>query len=1338
MLDIAAMMTEEYQELLEKCVHCGLCLEACPTYAVFGTEMDAPRGRIALMRAAVNGDITHEEFLHTFGEHITLCLECRACESACPSGVQYGKLIEGARIALEEVREPGVIERFVSWIGMHQLMPHVGQMKLLARLMWLYEVLGVQWLVRTLNVLPDPLRSMEAILPPIPATYVDYRHPAPAIGEQRGTIAFFYGCIQEAFLGSINAATVRVLQRNGYEVHFPQQQTCCGAAQWHTGDEALARDLAKKNIEAFEPYGIVVNNAGGCGLTLKEYPGLLGYDADWAERAEVFAGKVQDFSEFLYPNLREAPPGALGIRATYSDSCHLRHGQGVIDEPRALLEMIPGVELIELAHPERCCGSAGIYNIVQSETASAVLDAKMEDLAATGAEVIVTSNTGCHMQLVAGVRRANLNAKVLHVAELLDLSYRVSERNDDLESRQRALTTVKRLHEPVRHPKPLFGTPRLPEHWLAWQERRLRRQGDATLASLREALEPGQVIDHPVELLTYHVDGGLDRGEPVGVVFPYTTEDVQTVVRWARDHDVPVIARGAGTGLAGGAVALRHGLLLEMSHMKQLVDMDVVGRSAVVEAGMVNLTLDEIARGRGFYFPPDPASGRAATIGGNIGANAGGPHCFKYGVTTNYVTGLEAVLADGARVELGGRALDYPELDLVGLMTGSEGTLGVVTEATVRLVRNPPAVKTMLAAFDSVAQAGEAVSAVIAAGLVPATMEMMGHRIMQIVEEYNHPGLPLEAGAALIIDVDGYPESVDPQMAELAAILEANGAMELRVAESEDEAAQIWYARKSAAGAMARLAIDHYTVDGSVPRSKLAETLREVIKVGDDLDLDVLFLLHAGDGNLHPMILVPDPEDEVFLARLHEGGRRMSEVFVAKGGTISGEHGIGIEKQAFMPLMYSQDELDVMQELKALFDPDERLNPDKLFPSEGRNGREEERSAPGPDVDIEGEIAPASVAEVVEAVRAVRASGVTVRIVGGGTKTMAGEVVDVTLATRRLTGIEMYARDDLFVKVRAGTRLADLQAELGADGMGVPLVSPWPEATVGGIVATRMNAPMRMRYGGVRDLVQALTVVMPDGRVVRAGRPVMKNVAGYDLVKLFTGSWGTLGLITDVTFKLSPTPRAVRTLAVPVDTIEVGLDWGRRLLPQVLVASTVMLMRGGPAFDGLDAPLSLIYTAEGLPEDVDAELLQVKSLLRMHGAPPLVELETAGSALWARWAGAPLSGPDARLIRAGMPVKALGPVFDALRGGKVGIDWDAQAMALDLANGHLYLRDGVDLTAIRQVVHAHDGYAVVLRASESRETLDRWGYLSDGQLLMDAIKARWDPQRQFNPGAFVV
>ena len=1336
MLEITKMQTDAYREYLEKCVHCGLCLQACPTYAIFGTEMDAPRGRITLMRAAVDGKISREDFLTTFAEHITLCLECRACESACPSGVQYGKLIEGARIALEELRDPGVVERFVRWVGMAQLMPHVGQLKALARVMWLYEALGLQWLVRTLNILPNPLHAMEGILPAIPARGPDYRRPAPALGEKRGVVAFFYGCIQEAFLGGVNAATIRVLQRNGYEVHFPQQQTCCGAAQWHSGGEQLAQNLARKNIEAFEPYDVVVNNAGGCGLTLKEYPDLLANDSAYAERARTFADKVQDFSEFIHAHLQVPPRGELQVRATYSDSCHLRHGQGVIDQPRELLKAIPGLELVELKHPDLCCGSAGIYNIVQAQTATAVLDAKMAEIAATGAEFVVTSNTGCHMQLVSGVRRARLNAKVVHVAEMLDLAYALSDRQDGLVD---AATARSRMMAPVRHPQPLFGHPAPPERWLGWQARRLAHSKETKLASLKELLQVGQVVDHPVELLTYAVDGGIDHGEPAGVAFPYTTQDVQLLVLWAGEHNVPVVARGAGTGLAGGAVPLRSGLVLQFSHMKRLIDLDVVGRSAVVEPGIVNLTLDEIARGEGLYFPPDPASGRAATVGGNIAANAGGPHCFKYGVMTNYVTGMEVVLREGRKIRLGGAALDYPALDLVGLFTGAEGTLGVITEATVRLLRNPPAVKTLLAAFDTVEQAGDAVSAVIAAGLVPATMEMMDQRMMRTIEEYNHPGLPVDAGAALIIDVDGYPASVQPQLDEVIAVLRANGVKELRVAKSEAERTQIWYARKSAAGALARLAVDHYVVDGSVPRSKLAETLLGVIDICAGLDLEVLFLLHAGDGNLHPMVLVPDPHDEAFLARLHEGGRRMSELFVAQGGTISGEHGIGIEKQEFMGLMYGEEELAAMYEIKALFDDAELFNPDKVFPK----GRTYGACTLIEDADPAGAgapLAPSTPEAAAAAICGLGAGGELVRIQGGGTKSTLFKQNGAVISTANLSGIRTYARDDLYVTVGAGTRLDDLQRELAKDGMWVPLASPWPRATVGGIVATGFNAPLRMRYGGIRDLVQALTIVQPDGRMLRLGRPVMKNVAGYDLVKLHIGAYGTLGLITDVTFKLSPRPRAAGTLAVPVRSISEGMAWAGLLAEQALVASAILLVQDSPPSSGiLEVKLNgttavLLYTAEGLPEDVGAELEGVRLALNEMGAPDPVTPDVTGSDLWAAWLARDLE-PEDRLLRLGVAPRDLPAVVDKLSG-----DLRSTTILADAPNGHLYIRGEFDLGRLQQTANAANGYTVLLRTGSAGPvpTQNVWGYRPDALDIMKAIKEQWDPAGGFNTDLFII
>ena len=454
---------------------------------------------------------------------------------------------------------------------------------------------------------------------------------------------------------------------------------------------------------------------------------------------------------------------------------------------------------------------------------------------------------------------------------------------------------------------------------------------DQALRALERALAAPVVTD-PVELTTYAHDASIDRAAPDAVAFPQTANDVVEIVRWARHYRVPLVARGAGTGLSGGAVAEHGGLIVGMARMNAVTDLNTAGRRATVQMGVVNLVLDAQAKAHGLYYPPDPASGRSATIGGNIAENAGGPHCFKYGVTTNYVTGLDMVLADGERVRLGGRALDCPEYDLAALVTGSEGTLGIITSAELRLIRNPPAVKTMMAAFDSVEEAGAAVSALIAAGLVPATMEMMDQKMMRIIEEVVHVGLPITAGAALIIEADGYADSVAPQIEEFAATLRAHGGFHLHIAESAEERDKIWYGRKSAAGAMARLSPAYYLVDGTVPRSKLAATLAGVNQICEAADLRVGYVFHAGDGNLHPFILIERPSDAALIEHVVATGREILALCVSYGGSITGEHGVGIEKRAFMPLMYSETELDVMRDIKQVFDPTELLNPGKIIP----------------------------------------------------------------------------------------------------------------------------------------------------------------------------------------------------------------------------------------------------------------------------------------------------------------------------------------------------------------------------------------------------------------------
>jgi len=871
------------------------------------------------------------------------------------------------------------------------------------------------------------------------------------------------------------------------------------------------------------------------------------------------------------------------------------------------------------------------------------------------------------------------------------------------------------------------------------------------LRSLKTLLPKGQVFTDRASLISYEADGGLDKGLPEGVVFPRSTADVVRVVQWAAEHSVPLIARGAGTGLSGGAVADRGGIIVEFSRMNSILDIDEHGRSAVVEPAVINLVLDEQVKTKGLYFPPDPASQRASTIGGNVAENSGGPHCFKYGVTTNYVIGLDVVLADGRSVRVGGQALDYPAYDLCGLITGSEGMLALITSIYVRLVRNPPAVKTMLAVFDSVEQAGIAVSAIIAAGLVPATMEMMDQKIIRIVEEFAHAGLPTEAQAILIIEVDGYPASLDLQIEEVSGILQTHSGRNLRIARSAEERNQIWLARKSAAGAVTRLTPAYYTVDITVPRSRLTETLLEVNSVCDRYELRVGYVFHAGDGNLHPLVLIPDPQDSHLMERVHNAGREMVELAVHKGGSLSGEHGVGIEKRQFMSLMYTAAELAAMWDIKQVFDPDCLLNPGKVFPlpAPGDVVGEQVTAVQTPrEGDDDGAFAgslnggvfsPATAEEAAEILLAATRAHRSVYI-SGSAKASTKHDAAMLLSTTALKGIKTYAPDDLYITVGAGTPLSEIQSFLASERKQVPLATPWQEATIGGLVAANLNAPLRMRYGSIRDLVLCATTVLADGRVIRTGRPVIKNVAGYDLTKVFIGSHGTLGLITDVTLKIAVQPRAQRTLLLPLDDLRHGLAWARKLLPLALIASAIVLCKGCTIPGMPQSAYILAYTAEGVPEDVQAELDQVRQALRTAGGPEPIEVESpSGTAIWS----ALLGNNEGKLqVRVGVAAKDVAAYMnDQAATLNIG------TFLADMSSGLVYAMipsDNVDearewLERLRQPALAIDGYAVVMDMPGAWQgVIDRWGYSPQAIDLMRGLKERWDPMGVLNSEMFIL
>lgn len=452
------------------------------------------------------------------------------------------------------------------------------------------------------------------------------------------------------------------------------------------------------------------------------------------------------------------------------------------------------------------------------------------------------------------------------------------------------------------------------------------------IRELRAIVGAANVIYRPEDLIVYEYDGTIDRGHPSVVVLPDGAQEVSGVIRLARGFDLPVIPRGAGTGLSGGALASEGGIVIVTSRMRRILDVDSVNRTAIVEPGLVNLDLSRAVAPYGLYYAPDPSSQRACTIGGNVAENSGGPHCLAYGVTTNHVLGLELVLADGEIVRVGGWGRERPGYDLPGLFVGSEGTLGIATRICVRLLPKEEGVLTLLAIFDTVAQASETVSAIIADGLVPAALEMIDHPTIQAVEPAFHVGIPLDAGAALLIEVDGLREFVREAATIARAICLEHGARDVRQAEDEAERERLWAARKLAIGALGRLAPNYYLLDGVVPRSKLPGVLEQAIAIGARYGFTVANMFHAGDGNLHPCVLF-DERVPGATAKVLDAGGEILRVCVEAGGTITGEHGIGLEKRDYMPLIFSEADMEAMARLKTVFRAGQRFNPCKAFPT---------------------------------------------------------------------------------------------------------------------------------------------------------------------------------------------------------------------------------------------------------------------------------------------------------------------------------------------------------------------------------------------------------------------
>ncbi len=814
---------------------------------------------------------------------------------------------------------------------------------------------------------------------------------------------------------------------------------------------------------------------------------------------------------------------------------------------------------------------------------------------------------------------------------------------------------------------------------------------DTIIEKLSAVVGSAAVLSEPDELLVYECDGlPQHKYRPRAVVFPSSTEETSAIMRLLAREGVPFTPRGAGTGLSGGALTLNQGVVIELARMRQILRIDKTNRTATVQPGVVNSHVSRAVAHLGLHYVPDPSSQPTCTIGGNIAENAGGIHCLKYGTTTDHVLGVRVVLAGGEVVDLGGAGTEVAGYDLLGVFVGSEGTFGIATEATLRLVPIPPAVRTMLAEFAKVNDASHAVSAIIAAGVMPAALEMMDGEIIRAVEaSVFAAGLPLDAGAALLIELDGIAAGIDDEAAHVKRICLEHGARDCRLARDEHERKKLWAARKGAFGAIGRIAPDSMIQDAVVPRSRLPEVLDASYRIAAKYGLRLANVFHAGDGNLHPLICF-DSRSPREVHNVKEAGRELMETCVRAGGSITGEHGVGFDKRELLPLIFSEADMGAMLRVRAAFDPSGLCNPGKIIPllrgcGEARAGiksrvqspmskvrppsgaqtscppilSEAASSANGSQVtsapssfapasvlsqpstnsslfDFDPErarqqlaeivgaehvaasprlpcstssfiVSPGSVAEVREVMK-LAASGRWAVVPAGAMTWLdaagpASQHADIIVSTQRLNRIIEHEPADLVAVAEAGVTLKDFNGALAQKGQWLPVDPPDDHdndgdnrgrATIGGVVATGLGGAQQFGYGPPRRHVIGMKVVLADGSLIKVGGRVVKNVAGYDLCKLFTGSYGTLGVIVEVNFKLRPLPFETISVVVRGDR-EALLRGAQQVIGSHLFPVAVELLSPGLAqeakiSDGRDHVLLLRFAGS-----LNAVMHQVES-----------------------------------------------------------------------------------------------------------------------------------------------
>lgn len=829
-----------------------------------------------------------------------------------------------------------------------------------------------------------------------------------------------------------------------------------------------------------------------------------------------------------------------------------------------------------------------------------------------------------------------------------------------------------------------------------------------------------------IELYSY--DASLVSGKPGLVVFPSTTEEVSKILKEAYKEKIPSVARGFATNLSGGTI-ITEGLVISLTRFNQILDINRDNKYLVVQSGVTNLEVQEALAPMGCFFAPDPASQKAATIGGNLGENSGGPRCLKYGVTENHILGVKMVTADGEIVEIAGPAYDPPGYDMRGLVVGSESCLGIVTEATLRITTKTEHVITMLAVYDDIPDAAKTVSQIIAAGIVPNTLEMMDNTIIQAVEKGGSCGYPTDAAAVLIIEVEGLTVGLREQAEKIEEICMATNCREVRIAKDQAERDLLWKGRRGAFGAICNLSPNYLVNDGCVPRSRLPEALERVKKVSEKYGCPVGNVFHAGDGNLHPLLMF-DSRNEKELEQVHKAGWDIMEICADLGGTISGEHGIGHEKQEAMKMIFSGHDLNTQQSVKLSLDPDNLMNPGKVIPVPPEGQKRLPDSMPTVLKRPGGKDA-AGVAEAIAEIQKARKERVALRIAGAGTFNGYGNKTSrdtILLDTRKMNQVIEYDTENTFITVGSGMKLNDLQKLLEENNQWLPLRPPFfkEDSTLGSIVAMGAAGPERVAYGAPRDLLLGLQYIDSEGKMVTTGGKVVKNVSGYDMTRLLTGSEGTLGLITEASWMVSTRPETCM-VTMANGSLEKCCAAALKITnSQLLPIFTTVISHGENS--------SIMVGFEGDRKVVDEQLARCGKVIDEGGLTGQSHQEYSVTEGCFKHIFADLEN-FSYVLQADMLVTRMSECYYEI----AKIAQPGQAM-IDLGCGRMYVGFD-DLTQekwsqIDTLVSNCQGHVRMLKSPEDfRETADVFGKSRAEWKLSHSIKMALDPNGLFSPGA---